>query len=473
MRGREIAAELPALDNPVCRSATMATQMRDDDVILGVAAPGRARAYPWWVVKNYHVVNDTIAGTPLVIAFCEQCSGGAAFRRELKGRLLSMDVAGVYNGTIVLKDRETGTLWAPFSGRALEGPLVGEKLDRIPLSMTHWGEWKARHPQTDVVWAPDYLRSGHGSWYRPGKWGIVTEMGATLQAWDDRLPENTLVYGVESGPDKKAYPLEIVSARGGVVDDQVGTTPVVIVSNGDFDAAGYERSAGGRVLSFHPASAGDGVMTDAETGSLWSGEGEALRGPLQGERLKPLDGYPVEWHVWSAYSPRGEIFGGEPREAVGIPEGLQFPRLALQGLGADTPATPSLAGEVNVVALWAAWCPPCRADMPAIQHLVEKDAPRGLAAVGLAIHIPEEIERQAVKRFVRDVGITFPIYLVDDPAYEQLDALARTLGGVGVVLPTVFVTDRRGKILAFLHGKDVEDLPGAVEKLLGRAGTAR
>ena len=57
----------------------------------------------------------------------------------------------------------------------------------------------ARHPDTDVVFAAQGRRGGHGAWYTPGKWGIVTEMGATLADYDPRLPENALVYGVENG----------------------------------------------------------------------------------------------------------------------------------------------------------------------------------------------------------------------------------------------------------------------------------
>ena len=94
-------------------------------------------------------VNDTIGGVPVAVAFCEQCTGAAAFRRELEGRVLSMEVPGVYNGTIILRDRETRTLWAPFSGKALEGPLAGKTLERVPLSLTRWSEWKARHPATE------------------------------------------------------------------------------------------------------------------------------------------------------------------------------------------------------------------------------------------------------------------------------------------------------------------------------------
>ncbi len=467
LRGKDIASQMPPLDHPEYRTAPSATHMRDEDLVLGVVVSGRARAYPSWILKNFHVVNDTMGQTPVAVSFCEQCSGGGAFRREHNGRVLSMEVAGVYNGTILLRDRETRTLWAPFSGRAIEGPLVGQKLDRLPLSVTHWDEWVSRHPETDVLWAQPGRRGGHGSWYTYGRWGIVSEMGATIETWDARLPENALVYGVESGESAKSFPFSSVGARRGVVNDQVGPTPVVIVVRGGVEAAGYERGLKGRLLTFRPSFSSVGVMIDGETGSLWSWEGEAVGGLLRGEHLKPLAGYAVEWHVWSAYNPRADVFEPPAQGKPGPPrEALVFPRLTLAGLGTGVPQALKLETEVNLVALWAAWCAPCRMEMPLIQDLVRKHAARGLSAVGIAIHIPEDIEREAVKRFVAEAKITFPILLVDEPGYEQLDALTRSLGGSGLVLPSVFVVDRQARVLAAFRGKDIDALPDALTKLL-------
>ncbi|HEY5907186.1 MAG TPA: DUF3179 domain-containing (seleno)protein, partial [Vicinamibacteria bacterium] len=333
LRGREIASTSPPLDHPECRPAATAAHMRDEDTVLGVVVEGRARAYPWWVLKNHHVVNDTLGKTALVVSLCEQCTGGAAFRREAFGRTLSLKVAGVLNGTIVLEDRETGTLFSPFGGRGLEGPLAGRKLDRLPLVFTHWDEWVARHPDTDVVFARETLRGGHGAWYTPGKWGIVSEMGSTIADLDPRLPENTIVYGVESEPGK-AYPLGDVKAQGGVLNDAVGSLPVVIVARGTLEAAGFERRLGGRALTFRAVAEPPGAMLDEETGSRWSVEGEALSGPLRAKRLARLDGYSVEWHVWSAYNPRAELFAGAAAIRPGsMPsptvEDLVLPELAL------------------------------------------------------------------------------------------------------------------------------------------------
>ena len=458
IRGQAIAESSPPLEEPPVRPVSSAPHMLDDDIVLGVSVGGQARAYPWWVAKNFHVVNDTVAGVPVAVAFCEQCTGAAAFRRTVDGRRLSFEVAGVYNGTIILRDRQTRTLWAPFSGRALEGKLAGRTLERLPLSFTRWDAWSARHPGGEVVWAPQVLRQGHGSWYEPGKWGIVSEMGETLQAWDPRLPENTLVYGVEGAGRARAYPVAALRAQGGVVSDHVGGRPLVVVARGPLDVAAFERTAGGRTLTFRASTGLQAVMNDEETGSDWSGDGEALDGPLRGARLTPLDGYLVEWHVWSAYHPGADLYGTDAPSSP-APAGLAFPALTLPSLTA-APRAVALDGTLNLVVLWAAWCPTCADEMPRVQRLAERHAAQGLRAAGIAIHMPDDdAEKDAVKRFVAKNAITFPTFLVDEPAYDRLDALCRSAGRAGLVLPTVFLTDAGGKVLSVLSGREVETLP--------------
>jgi hypothetical protein len=86
--------------------------------------------------------------------------------------------------------------------------------------------------------------------------------------------------------------------------------------------------------------------------------------------------------------------------------------------------------------------------------------------VGIAIHIPDEDERAEVRRFAKQARLGFPTLLVDEAAYDRLDALGRATGGPGVVLPTVFATDREGRILSVLRGRDVGALPKVVEDLM-------
>ena len=103
----------------------------------------------------------------------------------------------------------------------------------------------------------------------------------------------------------------------GIANDTVGGVPVVVVARGPLDVAAFDRRVKGRELTFRPSTGSQAVMNDAETGSDWSGDGEALAGPLQGERLEPADGYVVEWHVWSSQNPAAEVAGIPARRDLG------------------------------------------------------------------------------------------------------------------------------------------------------------
>jgi len=466
IRGQDVAAAHPPMESPTIRPAAGAGHMRDEDVVLGVVVAGEARAYPWWIAKNFHVINDSVAGVPIAIAFCEQCTGAAVFRRELEGRVLSMEVPGVYNGTILLKDRETGTLWAPFSGKALEGPLAAKRLTRIPAALTRWSQWKARHPETGVVWGPAQARGGHGSWYEPGKWGIVAEMGATIQDWDSRLPENTLVYGLEARDAGRAYTLELLKERG-LVNDTVKDMPVVVVARGEFEAAGFDRRLRDRLLDFELSPEVPGAIIDRQTRSNWSAEGLALSGPLHGERLSRLEGHVVEWHVWAAYNPGTDIFAPAAPVDIDVVGAPLLPALFLKPVASSRREELRLAGEVTLIALWSSWCAPCRAEMPRLESLHKTHAAQGLSVLGIAVHMPDDdVERQEVQAFLSTAKISFPNRLMDDRAYGQLESLLRRAGRPGLVLPTVLLVDKERRVRAVFAGKQVDALSATLARFL-------
>ena len=77
------------LNNPGVVPVELAEHMRSEDIIAGVVVDGKARAYPLWIFGNYHVANDTIGDAPVMLAYCEMCSGAAAFRPVVEGFDLS------------------------------------------------------------------------------------------------------------------------------------------------------------------------------------------------------------------------------------------------------------------------------------------------------------------------------------------------------------------------------------------------
>ncbi|MCZ6768810.1 MAG: DUF3179 domain-containing (seleno)protein, partial [Acidobacteria bacterium] len=144
------------LNNPGVVPAAMASHMKAEDLIAGLAVNGQARAYPLWILVAYHVVNDTIQDSPVMLAFCEICSGASSFRPVVDGfeeKSLSFQIHGIARGTFTVYDYQTQTVWSPFTGRTLEGRLHPSRMDRIPLIVETWGDWIKRFPDTDVVFA--------------------------------------------------------------------------------------------------------------------------------------------------------------------------------------------------------------------------------------------------------------------------------------------------------------------------------
>ena len=43
------------LNNPDTVSAEQATHLKESDLVIGLSIYGKARAYPWWIMSNFHV----------------------------------------------------------------------------------------------------------------------------------------------------------------------------------------------------------------------------------------------------------------------------------------------------------------------------------------------------------------------------------------------------------------------------------
>lgn len=94
-----------------------------------------------------------------------------------------------------------------------------------------------------------------------------------------------------------------------------------------------------------------------------------------------------------------------------------------------------LRGKVVLLNFWATWCPPCRAEMPAIQSVYQAH-PGDMVVLAV-----DESESPAVVRdFVSPFHFGFPILLDPDGAIAQS---YRVQG-----LPTSFFVDRDGVIRA-------------------------
>jgi len=112
-----------------------------------------------------------------------------------------------------------------------------------------------------------------------------------------------------------------------------------------------------------------------------------------------------------------------------------------------------------VVNLWATWCPPCRAEIPALEHIHQKYAGRGVVVLG----IDQMESTSTVRKFAQEKGMTYPVLLDIDGA---VSSTYRVTG-----LPTTVFVRRDGTVLDVVVGGPMSEsfLEGKIQKLLAQS----
>jgi cytochrome c biogenesis protein CcmG/thiol:disulfide interchange protein DsbE len=143
--------------------------------------------------------------------------------------------------------------------------------------------------------------------------------------------------------------------------------------------------------------------------------------------------------------PSGETTDGRipaPRQ------GFLAPAFGLETLNGGLHSLTDFQGQVVVLNLWASWCPPCRAEMPALQSLFEQYQDQGLIVLAVNMTYQDSISSAAV--FAQELGLTFPILLDQTGLVGNLYQMR--------ALPTTFFIDRQGLIQEVVVGGPMSEL---------------
>ena len=165
--------------------------------------------------------------------------------------------------------------------------------------------------------------------------------------------------------------------------------------------------------------------------------------------------------IWTFLSrvPSTATTGGAPPPSAR--EGFSAPDFTLDLLGGGQVTLSELRGKVVMVNLWASWCPPCRAEMPAIEKVYQANKDRGLEV--LAVNTTYQDGEGEAAAFATNYGLTFPIPL-DRTGAVSARYLLRAL-------PSTFFVDRRGVIRSVVIGGPMSEavIQSKVEDLLEEA----
>lgn len=143
---------------------------------------------------------------------------------------------------------------------------------------------------------------------------------------------------------------------------------------------------------------------------------------------------------------------GEPAEAerseapAGEPGGLSG--LSLRRVGGGLEDLGRHQGKVILLNVWATWCPPCRAEMPALQRLSDALDPARYVVLGLSV----DEDADFVGEYLRDVKVRFANYLDDEREAGRLRFGVETL-------PQTLVLHPDGRLARRIEGVRDWDLP--------------
>ena len=314
---------IPALVNARMLPAADADYITPTELVFGVEINGDARAYPLRILDWHEMANDVVGGVPVALAYCTLCGAGVLFDTRVGDATYEFGSSGfLMRSNKLMYDRTTYTLWNQLTGEPVLGKLADGSIElkRLPVVVSTWQAWHARHPDTQVL----SLETGHLRDYTPGNpYGSYFASPDTMfpaEGAVDRLPDKARIFALYIDGQPHAYATADV-ARERVVNDQVGDTSVVVIAGGpELKGVGIDRIRGPAVWdagaevrayerkdhTFQPTEGTEQVQ-DAQ-GRLWQITEDALVGS-DGQTLDRLGGHLAYWFGWVSYYPRTTLYG--------------------------------------------------------------------------------------------------------------------------------------------------------------------
>lgn len=300
--------------------------------VISVEINGRAKAYPLNMLTYHEMVNDTLAGLPILPSYCPLCNSGVVFDRRLKFNnkeyTLEFEVSGfLRNSNMVMFDRETESWWQQLMGNAIVGKFTGAELDIIPSLIISVEAFFDRYPEGQIL-SKETAYEKTMEYYGTNPYTHYDSISKNPYSRffdaadvDKRLPAMERVIDIRDGHKYKIYPFTAI-ATAGVINDKFKSKQIVIfyqsgtLSNMDERDISQSRDVGsatvfspivdGQLLGF--AKKGN-YFTDNQTRSKWDITGRCIKGKLKGKQLL------IEPHSnhfafsWLAFYPDSEIYG--------------------------------------------------------------------------------------------------------------------------------------------------------------------
>jgi cytochrome c biogenesis protein CcmG/thiol:disulfide interchange protein DsbE len=161
--------------------------------------------------------------------------------------------------------------------------------------------------------------------------------------------------------------------------------------------------------------------------------------------------------IWIVLSRVDNPIGGS--SAPPSPQvGFGAPDFTLDSLSGDPITLTDLRGQVVVLNFWASWCPPCRAEMPAMNTVYQKFHDQGLVVLG--VNTTYQDDEASARTALRDWGLTFPIVFDRDGTPSRQYRIQ--------AMPTTFFVGRDGVIRDIVFGGPMSEalIASKIDKMM-------
>lgn len=117
--------------------------------------------------------------------------------------------------------------------------------------------------------------------------------------------------------------------------------------------------------------------------------------------------------------------------------------------------------RVQVVNFWAAWCKPCRKEMPAMSEwYTQKGKKQQIQMVGIAIDSPDN-----VNKFLKETQVFYPIWrYTGKNSRAMMKEYGNTVGGLPYTLVVNPGCGAKQALLGEVDGKKLDTAVAAVQK---------
>jgi len=223
---------IPSVDDPQFVSVDEGRDILADapnDIGIALSYEGIERFYPFAMLVTREIVNDTVAGDPVLVTYCPLCGTGIVFDRRVDGVPQEFGVSGMlWQSNLLMYNRATNvenrSLWSQVLGEAVVGSHTGTKLKIIPSNITRFRDWAAQYPSGEVL---DTGRIGDP--YSGNYYDVARNFDPDFDPADSPLDPSAYVYGIEVNGAFKAYPFDALPT-GETTDDVNGQTVTITKS---------------------------------------------------------------------------------------------------------------------------------------------------------------------------------------------------------------------------------------------------